>query len=250
MPSLMRDEVLEAALRSVRPAFPPTPLISIGVAPVAPPSAQRRPSMRLALALALAALVLLAGIAVAGALGVGPMRILFGESLPSPNVPQTPLGVRLALGDAVTVDALPESSELDILVPDALGPPDEAYVAPSGVVSLVYDARPDLPAMRGSGIGLLLMEIPGDIERTLIEKLLLQGGTTVEPVRVGTLGGYWISGAGHVFLYQDAAGVGEVRTRLIDEALVWERDGVVYRIESGLGRDGSIAIGSDLVQLR
>jgi len=250
MPDRVTDDILEKALFAVRPAFPPTPPFSAHVPAATGRSVGRRASPRLALGLAIAALVLLAGVAAAGVLGVGPLRILFSESLPSPNVPRTPLGVRLALGQQVAVDALPASSDLTIEIPTALGPPDEAYQAPIGIVSLVYHAGPDLPAMRGSGIGLLLMEIPGSTDPSLIRKMLLSGGTTIERVNVGGHGGYWISGESHVFLYRSKQGVGEVQARLVDAALVWQRDGVVYRIESGLGRDASIVIGSELAPLR
>ena len=91
------DRLLAAA--SVAMAWPPTPTLDLRrLAP------HTRP-LRRALLVALVALLLSAGSAVAaGALGIGPLRILFTQALPSPNVPDTPLGSRLSLGTSTTLD--------------------------------------------------------------------------------------------------------------------------------------------------
>ena len=76
-------------------AFPPTPVVRwAGL-----PAARRRARFRTALLAAAVATLILAGAALgAAALGIGPLRILFVEALPSANVPDQPLAVRLALG--------------------------------------------------------------------------------------------------------------------------------------------------------
>ncbi len=88
-----------------------------------------------ALVLALIALLFLAAAAAALVLGVPGLRLTLVPSQPTASVPADPLGARLALGAAVPVD------EVADLAPDALGPPDEAYVIGDGAItSLVYAA--------------------------------------------------------------------------------------------------------------
>ena len=244
---------LDALLAAARPAFPPTPELATAVMRrlAAPPRPARRPVFRLALVLAVTAALLLGGLAVAGAFGVGPLRILFAESLPSPNVPDTPLGTRLSLGREVTLDELRAASDLPLLVPAELGEPDEAYRLSTGIVSFVYRQTDALGELGNSAIGLLVMEIPGSIDPGLIGKIVFESESTLEEVRIGSGSGYWIGGEPHILRYLEPDGTdGSERSRIVGDALVWEQDGVVFRIESALGRDATIALASSLASLR
>ncbi len=62
--------------------------------------------------------------------------------------------------------------------PAALGEPDEVYSSRAGeVISLVYASREDLPELGGTGIGLLVQQINGSLERERIEKLVVEFGS-------------------------------------------------------------------------
>jgi hypothetical protein len=221
-------------------AWPPTPALNLR-APRSRPSAVRR-----AMIGALIALVLTAGAAIAaGALGIGPLRILFSAALPSPNVTDTPLGTRLALGSRTTIDDA--GLKVTLLEPEAVGPPDEVYRSSDGRrVSLVWGARDELPATGGSRIGLLAMFLSGDLEPELIDKIAVESRVTIEPVAVRGHPGYWISGEPHLLRYLAFGGSGAERTRLVGDVLVWDEGGTVVRLESALGRDATLALAATM----
>jgi hypothetical protein len=111
----------------------------------------------------------------------------------------------------------------------------------------VYAASQELPELDGTGIGLLVQSIEGTLVREQVEKLVVEVDAVVTAVTVGGEDGYWIDGPPHLlrFLGPDGAERAEA-TRLVGDTLVWERDGVLYRIESGLGRDATIAIAESI----
>jgi hypothetical protein len=211
--------------------FPPTPALHVSAQLV---EASRRrwfvPLPR-ALVLALIGLLLLATAAVAFALGVPGLRLTLVPSQPTASAPANPLGARLALGAAVPVDGVAN------LAPGALGTPDEAYVIRDGAItSLVYAASEELPELDGSDIGLLVQAFEGALEREQVEKLVGEVGASVTAVSVDSAHGYWIAGPPHLLRYLGPDGDARAEaTRLVGDSLVWERDGTLYRIESGLG---------------
>jgi hypothetical protein len=233
---------LDAALADLATAvdFPPTPSLrgAVGERLAEPPRRRWFAPLPRALVLAVIGLLMLATAAAALVLLVPGLRLTLVPNLPAASVPAGPLGTRLALGREVPVDDVAQ------VAPAALGPPDEAYVIGDGaVVSLVYGASEELPELDGSGIGLLVQAIDGALEREQIEKLVLEVDASVTSVTVDGAPGYWISGPPHLLRY--LAPDGEVRseaTRLVGDALVWERDGTLFRIESGLGLDETVRI--------
>ena len=224
---------LDAALVDLASAieFPPTPAIRVSEQMVAAPQRRWLVPLPRALVLALIALLLLAAGATALVLGVPGLRLILVPSQPAASVPADQLGARLALGAAVPVD------EVANLALDALGPPDEAYVIGDGAItSLVYAASEELPDLDGTGIGLLVQAFEGALERDQVEKLVVEVGASVTAVSVDGAHGYWIAGPPHVLRYVGPDGDARAEaTRLVGDTLVWERDGMLYRIESGLG---------------
>jgi hypothetical protein len=247
----LQADALDRLLVSLEVAFPPTPDISGAVAErLAHPAggrATRRSPLRLALLAAVVVLLLAAGAVAAGAFGVGPLRILFGDALPSPNVPGTPLGTRLSLGERLTLAEAAANDDLQLHMPAGLGEPDEVYLSDIGIVSMLWAPRDGLPAMAGSGVGLLLMEIPGDLDPGLVSKVVVESRASVEPVTLRGTDGFWISGAPHVFRYFAPDGEdGAVTSRLVGDALVWQERDAVIRIESGVGRDATLALAASV----
>jgi hypothetical protein len=223
------DEALVDLASAVE--FPPTPAFRVSELVV--PNARRRWLVPLprALVLALIGLLLLAAAATALVLGVPGLRLTLVPSQPTASAPADPLASRLALGEAIPVD------EVANLAPQALGPPDEAYVIGDGAItSLVYAARGELPELDGSDIGLLIQAFEGALEREQVQKLVVEVGATVAAVSVDGADGYWIAGPPHLLRYLGPDGDARAEaTRLVGDTLVWERDGMLYRIESGLG---------------
>ena len=233
---------LDAALADLAGAveFPPTPDMRLRIADRQAGVPRRRffsPLPR-ALVLALIGLLVLAAAAAALVLSVPGLRLTLVPSQPTTSVSVDPLGTRLALGAAVPVD------EVANLAPDALGPPDEAYVIDDGAItSLVYAAGDGLPELDGTDIGLLIQAFDGALDREQVEKLVGEVGVSVTAVSVDGADGYWIEGPPHLLRYLGPDGEARAEaTRLVGDTLVWERDGTLYRIESGLGIDETLRI--------
>ena len=93
-----------------------------------------------------------------------------------------------------------------------------------------------MPELDGSGIGLLVQAFEGALEREQVQKLVAEVGASVTAVSVDGAHGYWIAGPPHLLRYLGPDGDARAEaTRLVGDTLVWERDGMLYRIESGLG---------------
>jgi hypothetical protein len=232
---------LDAALHALAADldFPPTPeMRGAVVARIGAPARRGWWPRSVPRALALAIVVLLLAVAAVTAivLAVPGLRLTLVPALPTPGVPDGPLATRFALGEPLS----PETVAVGI--PAGLGPPDEAYVLRDHeVLSLVYAAGGDLPEVADTGIGLLIQVIDGALDRERVEKLALESGVSVTAVEVNGAAGYWIEGRPHLirFLNRDGTPSSE-GTRLVGDTLVWEEGGVLYRIESGLGRRGTL----------
>jgi hypothetical protein len=202
-------------------------------------------TLRRAVVLAAALLVLAAGIAVAGRLGLPGVRVIFSKTpptvaptspsptqgSPTPSVPGSALG----LGDRVTLQEARGSVSFPVRVPSpaGLGAPDFVYRAfdvPDGRVSLVYTPRPGFPTSV-DGVGILVTQFRGQTERDLLVKVA-GPGTRVQHVRVHGYPGLWISGAPHEIYYLGPGGGIERDTvRLSGNVLVWQEGGVILRLE-------------------
>jgi hypothetical protein len=234
--ALLRDDV----------AWPPTPDLANAVAarlaaePAPPRRAWRLPALRpatVALAALVAALVVAATLAaapgvrarIADWLGIGAVRVERVDRLPDVG-PARDLG----LGTRTTLAAARRSARVPVPTIAALGAPDVVYVDRSrpggGGASLVYLARPGLPAAT-NGIGALLTMLPdGDVA---IVKKLLGAGTSVTSVDVDGAIGVYISGEPHVVTPPN---------RLAGNTLLWVRGDTTYRLETALGREAALRL--------
>jgi hypothetical protein len=156
-----------------------------------------------------------------------------GEALrPSSGGEIRSLGKDLGFGERITL----RKAGAPILLPRTpkLGKPNEVY-AGEGSVALVYRARPGLPSLADSGIGLLLTQLSGSLESTYLAEESLDG-TKLEEVRVADERGYWIP---------DGRGLrsqpGEAE-RLPGGALLWEREGRALLMRAELSKEEAIRI--------
>jgi hypothetical protein len=231
------DERIDLALHSLagEVAFPPTPDLRASVADgLARPSGARRwwpRSLPRALALALIATLVVVATAAALVLFVPGLRLTLVPAVPSAGLPDGPLAARMGLGQPVAPEGVSGA------IPAAYGTPDEAYaLGDHEVLTLVYRAEDGLEEMGETGIGLLVQRIEGALDGERVEKLVAEVGATVQAIEVEGAPGYWISGPPHLVRYTTTAGLEHAQaTRVAGDSLVWERDGVLYRIESGLG---------------
>jgi hypothetical protein len=216
---------------------------------IALPGLFRRPGRRVALALA--AVLLLAGGAVAGGLLVRGVRILIAPETTTPPPSPTlsgPLGRTLFLGEGVTLAQARQEVDFEVLVPTGVGLPEPvAYVdddPPGGRVSLVYPAGPGLPETEETGVGMLLMQFRGRLELPFLEKLVR--ADQIREVEVGETRGYWIEGE-HVLVYLDERGRSfDERSRVAGNTLLWQRGEVTFRLESALSMEEAIRIAESM----
>lgn len=241
------DDRLDAGLRALAEDvdFPPTPDLRAAVSErLAAPSGRGWWPRRLprALALAVIATLVLAASAAALVILLPGLRLTIVPTMPSAEASADPMGTRLALGSPVPPEIVAAG------IPAALGTPDEAYVlGDNEVLSLVYRAGEGLPELGATRIGLLVQRIEGALDRERVEKLVAEVGASVTAVEVDGAPGFWISGTPHVIRYRAEDGeVREQATRLVGAALVWERGGVLYRIESGVGLEATLDIAESI----
>ena len=208
--------------------------------------APRSRRLSVAIAAALALIVLLSfpapRAALADWLGIGAVRVVRTDEIPegTGSVPH--------LGDEVSLDEARSRAPFTILGPSSLGTPSAGYAGEPSAdsITLLWGPGGRAPEVAATGVGVLLTEIPGSTDRAAIEKHL-GPHTTLETVMVGDEVGYWIAGGQHELQYLDREGrVRPDTTRLAANTLLWEADGVTYRLESGLDLDAAVELASEL----
>ena len=173
--------------------------------------------------------------------------------LPTPSpLPSGPLGQRLGLGTATTLEAARAGVKWTVLVPGTLGQPDEVYLQavdagpPQGEVTLVYASRPGIPVAGQTGVSVLVTEARGDVDTKFFGKVL-GPGTTIEEVSVSGHRGWWISGSPHQFVFNDADGnVRNETLRLATNTLLIDDAGTIVRIEGDLSKQQALGIAASL----
>jgi hypothetical protein len=162
----------------------------------------------------------------------------------APPAPVRTLGEGLSLGERVSLDEAEGTVGFLVRLPADLGVPDQVFVErflPGGRVWLVYRAGPGLPKAAETGVGLLVAEFRGSLDEPLLKKVTDEGGT-VTPVRVDGNEGFFVPGAHTVYVLDENGNPVGDEPRLAGNVLVWEVDGVTYRIESALGLTDSLGL--------
>lgn len=157
------------------------------------------------------------------------------------------------LPDATRVASVAAASRevgFAVRVPTAVvgAPPDEVYVRRADgqqQAILVYRAGASdglIRASKVSGIGMLIVEARGTVERPLLGKVV-GPGSRVEELTVNGGRGIWIEGEPHQFFYRAPDGNVVVDSlRLAGNVLAWEQDGLLLRIEAQLDRDSALKL--------
>ncbi|MEA2434687.1 MAG: hypothetical protein QOG54_2144 [Actinomycetota bacterium] len=180
--------------------------------------------------------------AVADFLGIGGVRVEYT------NEPPPGIAMDLHLGDRVSLDEAGARVDFGLRVPEVLGPPPEIYVqkeTPTVFVSMIWPATQDLPRATSTGVGALLTQFRSHVEQDFIKKLTQ---TKVEVIQVTAEGveGYWVEGP-HSFMLLDAQGrPQEDSARLSGNTLIWEKNGVTYRLEGDFDRATAIRIANSM----
>ena len=223
--------------------WPETPDITSGVVPRIQgltdrqigdtPPGRRRISARRSLAIALAALLLLAG----SALAIPAVRDWLGLStvevkrVPKP-LPAVP-GARLSLGTRVPLDAALAKLEFRPVIPATLGKPTVYYdpFPAGGQLGLAYPK------------GIVVTEVEGHLTRYL--QKFIPPGTKLDEFTIGGGRALWIHGALHQYAFADRNG--QIRTdsvRTAGDVLLWRYKNLLVRIEGARSMQQAVAIAS------
>jgi hypothetical protein len=166
----------------------------------------------------------------------------------TPTAAATPIGTGLLLGRQVTLDEARAGVPYPLQVPTLprLGQPDEVYLRtlPDGnrMVSFIYLPAPGLPETEQTGVGALLMQFKGRDDVPYIGKSISEG-YAMEEVEVNGEPGIWIAGSHQMTLLPDPSlGCCRGPTRSAGNVLLWEQDGITFRLESALDEDAALAI--------
>jgi hypothetical protein len=224
-------------------AVPTTPDLAAGVLARIEPRREMRPRRRrLVLALAVVALAALAAtLAIPDArsalfrvLHIGGERIELVDELPEVAPDPAGLNLEVALGQRVSLAQARQEAGFDIRELDTA--PDRVYLDGRGTVWFLYGT----PA----NVRLLVAQTPRlEVDETLIVKKLVASGTRVEQVSVAGEPGFYLGGSPHFLLLLDERGqVIQESARLARNVLVWEANGVAYRLEGDFTRDQALTL--------
>ena len=195
--------------------------------------------------LVLATLLVLAILAIAAGarfvIGAVEIRVV-PTATPTPATPASPPFDPAELGAPVPLAALDDRAGFDVEIPVGRAP-DVAYVSSAGDGAVVLAWTPDdrSPALPGTPWGLVLVEIPEPSDELLVKSV-----SAFEDTDEITLDGErasWIH-APHALLVVTQEG--DERFHVEGNVLVWERDGVTYRLETPLGLEDARAIAGSM----
>jgi hypothetical protein len=226
---------LETGLRDLGAHLdvPPAPDVTAAVLDRLDTPASRRRVPRLVTAAVAALLALAAAMVVSPAvraavfdlLRIGGVEIHQNEPAPTPTS-ETPLPGE----HDVTLAQARETVDFTLRLPAGLGEPDTVRILEDRVVSMSFgDLRID---QFDGGLG------------PMFEKFA--AAEDVHRVSVGDLPGVWVDRP-HVVLYVDEDGMlREEAARLAGSTLIWEDDGVTYRVEGDLTETEALAVAESL----
>jgi len=161
----------------------------------------------------------------------------------------------LDLGDAVASAEATSRTGLPTPLASTLGAPTGIYVVSppeSGQIVVVYPPAANLPVSPVAGVGALLSTLPGTVEEGLFGKMLGEG-TTVDTLTLTTASGavvdaIWVAGEPHEYFFIDRNDQPVRDTlRLATHTLVWEVDGVTYRLEADISRAAAVDIAQSVL---
>jgi hypothetical protein len=236
--------MLERELRELQVAWPETPDLATAVSRRLAEPPRRRlwpavPAWQIAVAVAAAMIAVVLAVpparsAVLEWLGLASVRIERTEPRPTTTVPSR---IGPSLGEQVTLEQARRRAGFPLVVPEALGEPDEVYLSTDPAT----ERREGLPLSGNTGAGALLTQFRAPA-RVLVEKSL-GTGARAERFEVGGSPAVFISGSPHGFAYTGDDGTAFEEQRLAGNTLLVERrDGVLLRLEAEVSREEAVRI--------
>ncbi len=158
---------------------------------------------------------------------------------PPPSITASPPGPEI--GPIVSLDQARSGAGFGVLLPGATG-----YTQPAEVHMI--GAQPFTRVTMWYADGTMLTEFLGEVQPDAFQKIV-GDGTTVEAVRVGSVGGWWITGLPHeiMFLYRDPDGQTRwQKVTVSNNVLLWQAGPVTLRLETPLDREAAVALAASL----
>jgi hypothetical protein len=189
--------------------------------------------------------------AIANWLGLGGIRIEFVDELLDRD-DRVAIDSSLIVGEEIDIEDVslwPGNTVMTL--PNAKV--ERAYIRTDNsakTVSLFYLPGDDLPEIGETGVGALLMQFDSPKSFTLMIKQsgFPEDGTFTQ---VGEDEGYWVPSGNLIAIPydpQDAFGLESV-SRETGNVLLWQADGITYRLETNLNRVQAVALAKSLVPL-
>jgi hypothetical protein len=234
-------------------AWPETPELDWRAAEQAPVRLLERRGLWLAAAIVLialgAALALSQGFrdTVAGVFGVRGIDIVLLRDDDPDSTADLPALSKVAVGEPISIDEAVDAVPYTLSLPESLGDPATLYLRelPRGelMVTAVYGPGPNIPETAETGVGLLLMQFTTPSPTAaLIKGVDPEFGTVLE-VGVNGAEGYWAEGLTQLTILADpSAGWDGSTTRPSANMLIWQENGVAYRMESALSMQEALEI--------
>jgi RNA polymerase sigma factor (sigma-70 family) len=183
-----------------------------------------------------------------GALSSGPAPTVVSSPASSDEATTT-VSPTAGFGETTTLDATRKAVTFTVRIPNdaRVGDPDlvtlERDVA-KGLVTLWWkpNDRLPLPASPNNRTwGMSFSAFRGSVEDWSFTKML-GPESRVEFVTVQGASGRWIKGAPHQLAIATDGENSTVTNRLATNTLLWERDGITYRLEANISRDLALSI--------
>ncbi len=186
--------------------------------------------------------------------------VVTSQPVPAGSVVTVPATITATAAPPATFPASSAAGTIDIgaaerevglpaPVPTLLGAPQRVSVVhppQAGQIVLVYAPGPLLPESPIPDVGALVSVFRADLGGGIFRKVL-DPATTVEEVQIDGTTGYWLSGAPHTYAYATPDGQFVVDTlRLATNTLLWELNGVTYRIEAAIDKTTALRIASTI----
>jgi hypothetical protein len=243
----MSEHELGEALSGLDLSWPPAPDLAPAV--LAATRAARQPRIvhlplsrtKRALLIAAATVLLLAGAAVAAKIVID-LGAVVVEVTPAPTALPSPSTA--PTGTPITLERAAVLLDREVSVPPTFGRPDRVWVdevftelGPVVRVTMAWRPGEDLPALRGTGYGAVLMVFEGDANQAskdLYEDTGVLRFQTVDGVEY-----HWTTGT---HLLQLLTGEGVVYVRVEGNVLLWRDGRHTMRLETALPRPEAIRI--------
>jgi hypothetical protein len=231
-------------------SWAPTPDLVAGVigAPTSPAPVHFARRRRWLLAAAVLAVLLGGAIllgsgtvrtSVADFFGIDGLRIEFGE-------PDTTPVSHPVLGTPTTMQNFERWLPFTPMQPAALGVPDAVYLRVLETGQFVgvsaWDPTDTLPEASETGFGAVLMQFTAPSEATFLLKTLDLRVSTVTETEVDGNDGYWVEGVSSITI----AGAAGSESRPSANVLIWQQNGIGFRLETALSMSETIAIAETL----